>query len=157
MALVPALVLKSGLPQVAGAGDTISTAVSNVSTYAMTAAAALVKGNAVYSLVAGTAGLAKGDATGTSRCIGLVADATIANAAIGNIAVAGPLTVADWTAIIGSTALTPGAPYFVSDATAGLLTATAPTASGHFTHQVGYALTATTMMIEVAPTVWAIP
>ena len=156
MALVPALVLKAGLPQVAGAGDTISTAVSSVSTYAMTAAAALVKGNAVYSS-SSTAALAKGDASATSRCIGLVADATIANAASGNIATSGPLTIADWTAITGALPLVAGAPYFVSDATAGLLTVTAPTASGHFTHQIGYALTTTTMMIEVSPTVWAIP
>lgn len=157
MAIYPAIILKNGLPQVAGASDQISNATSNSSTFPMTAAANLVKGQAVYSTGSGQAALAKGDASTTSRAIGLVSDVAIAITAVGNIVTSGALTIADWTAVTGGTALTPGVPYFVSAATAGQLTATSPSTSGQYSHQIGYALTATTMQLDIAPTVWSVP
>jgi len=84
----------------------------------------------------------------TKNCIGLVGEASIAASATGYIQTGESLTMADWTIIIGSTNLTPGADYYL-DTTAGKLTATAPSTSGNITQLVGKAVSATELLLTI--------
>ena len=105
-------------------------------------------GAPVYMKANGNVDLAKADAQATADVLGLVKDASIAAAASGNVLLDGVLTATtdQWDAVAGTTGgLTPGAVYFLSAATAGLLTATAPSTAGQFVVRVGKALSATKM------------
>lgn len=112
-------------------------------------AGSITLGQAAYVDGSGTVDLAKADAAATDRVIGLVADASIAAAADGNIQYSGKITSANWLSVIGSTSLTDGADYFLSAATAGRLTATAPTTTTEFVVYVGHALTTTTLLLGI--------
>lgn len=60
------------------------------------------------------------------------------------------LTTDQWDSITGeSGGLTPGERYFVSSATAGKITKTAPSSGGTFVFQVGVAESANTMQIQL--------
>jgi uncharacterized protein (DUF1501 family) len=101
------------------------------------------QGQAVYfNGVNDTVALAEANAIGTSRCIGFVYDATIANTATGNIIVQGlaPAVLSSATA---------GTVYYLSDATAGATTVTAPSTSGHCVAPVGIAADATNLFIKI--------
>ena len=50
--------------------------------------------------------------------------------------------------ITGLSSLTPGTPYYVSGSTAGAVTATAPSTSGHFVQQIGYAVSSTAIAFQ---------
>lgn len=111
---------------------------------------ALVKGTPVYVPTAGEVDKAKADAASTKDVFGLVADTSIADTASGGIQTDGVLsaTTAEWDAVTGQTGgLTPGAIYFLSATTAGMLTTTAPTTDGHFVCRVGLALSTTELEI----------
>lgn len=108
-------------------------------------------GAALYSTGDGTVGLADNDASAaTTRVVGLSTTATTTGQE-GAYLTAGHLQQADWTAITGSTSLTPNAIYYLG-ATPGTLTATAPT-SGGFIVPVAVALTADTLDIRIQPSV----
>jgi hypothetical protein len=109
-------------------------------------ASPIVIGAPVYMKADGNVDLAKADAQATADVLGLVKDASIAAAVSGNVLLDGVLTATtdQWDAVAGTTGgLTPGAVYFLSAATAGLLTATAPSTVGQFVVRVGKALSAT--------------
>lgn len=95
---------------------------------------------------------AKGDASGTSQVVGLVATTTIATSAAGDIAVSGMLTFASTTqvdAIAGTTGgFTFGTVYYLSAATAGQITGTAPSTAGQYIVQIGVAVS--TVVIKIA-------
>ena len=59
----------------------------------------------------------------------------------------------DWTPVAGTAALTPGLPYFLSVATAGRITTTAPSAPGEYVVLVGRALSATELDVDIEPSV----
>ena len=101
----------------------------------------------VYIKSNGNVDLARANAASTSlNGLGLVAAATIATTASGLV------TVSPGTRITGFSGLTPGAAYFLSDATAGALTTTAPSATvGNVIRQVGYALSATEFVFLPQP------
>ncbi len=114
-------------------------------------ASAFIVGNVVYSSAAGTVKKAKADALGTSWVCGLTLTATAA-AGSATIQTGGvvTLTTGQWDAIAGTTGgLTFGTPYFLSAATAGLLTATAPSTTGQQWVQVGIGLSTTQMEIQI--------
>jgi len=93
-------------------------------------------------------GVTDASATGnTTPCAGL---ATTGAAALGTetVVTEGLYTLADWTAIVGSTSLTPGAVYYLS-ATAAKLSATRPTGSGNVVQAVGRAVSATTLNLDL--------
>lgn len=93
-------------------------------------------------------GVTDASATGnTTPCAGL---ATTGAAALGTetVVTEGLYTLADWTAVTGSAALTPGAVYFLS-ATTAKLTATKPTGAGNVVQAVGRAVSATTLAIDL--------
>lgn len=101
----------------------------------------------------GTVNLAKADAIGTARAVGVTSRQGIAGSHV-HTQYAGPLTLTtdEWDAIAGTTGgLDQGAPYYLSAATAGRLTTTAPSASASLALQIGIALSSTTLLIQILP------
>jgi hypothetical protein len=116
--------------------------------------AAIVIGAPVYADAANGVKRAKANTIGTARVIGLGGDISIAAGAVGNIATSGVLTATtgQWDAVCGTSGgLAFGTVYYLSAATVGLLTATAPSAAGQFVAAVGIALSTTKMKIDIAP------
>lgn len=150
MAIRKPLVVIDGQMQECPADDTLATASSEVDVVAKTNgnAGAITIGMPVYVKSDGNVDKASAAASGTKRVLGLVATASIAAATSGNIQTDGVLVSADWTAVAGSATLTPGADYFLS-ATAGQITATAPSASGQYVCRVGLAIAADTLEISI--------
>jgi len=70
----------------------------------------------------------------------------------GEVLLTGPVTLADWTDITGTSNLAARGLYFL-DTTAGMLTTTAPSSSGQAVQLVGKALAADTLEILVEPSV----
>jgi hypothetical protein len=106
----------------------------------------------VYSDASGSVKLARSNATGTKDAIGLVSSTTISNAATGNIITAGVVTATtgQWDAVTGqSGGLTTNSYYYVSSATAGNLTTTAPDTTGNWAVPVGIALSSTQMKLTL--------
>jgi hypothetical protein len=112
-------------------------------------------GQPVYIKSDGDFDLALANAEGTCRSVGFVQDATIAAAADGEVQLDGVITLgstADWDAITGgSGGLTPGAIYYVSTATAGLLQSTVPSGAGNYICPVLLGLSATAGQILNRP------
>ncbi len=116
----------------------------------------IVIGTPVYADANDGVKKAKADAVGTVNVIGLVGDTTISASAAGGIAIDGILsaTTGQWDAIAGTTGgLTKDVFYYLSAATAGLLTSTAPTVAGQFVVCVGIAISTTEMKILLQPRV----
>jgi hypothetical protein len=112
-------------------------------------------GQPVYFKSDGDFDLARANAETTCRSIGFVQDSTIAAAANGEVQLDGVITLAStaaWDAITGgSGGLTPGAMYYVSTATAGLLQSTVPTGAGNYICPVLLGLSDTTGQILNRP------
>src|SRR4051812_45389297 len=122
MALRKPLVLVSGEVQQLQTADTLDAPQSGGDVIIQTndEAGAIVIGAPVYSDANDGVKKAKGDAAGTSNCIGLVAQASITNGTSGPIMVAGILaaTTGQWDAVTGgSGGLVFGTKYFLSAAT----------------------------------------
>lgn len=111
--------------------------------------ATIEKFKAVYkTATADQIAKANANAAGTYQCIGLTS-AAINNSASGVVIVGGVLTgtTGEWDAVTGQTGgLTPGARYFLSNATAGNLTTTAPT-TGYLV-RVGIAVSTTQLLLQ---------
>ena len=153
MALRKPLVIVNGQVQQIQAGDTLDAIVNEVDITQATnnEATTIVIGTPVYVDGAGTVMEARADTLVSSRILGLVQDATIAAAAVGNIQTDGVFvaTTTQWDAVAGTTGgLTPGVHYFLDSATAGLITATAPTTTGDVVVNLGLALSATELDIN---------
>lgn len=134
-------------------GTTSATSVVTVSLTNGTASAIAI-GRAVYISGSGSVGLAEANASGTTIVAGLVNDTSIAAGAAGNIAATGVVTAAtvQWDAVTGqSGGLTSGMYYYLSNATAGAITSTAP-ASGYVA-LVGLAMSSTQMKLQIERTV----
>lgn len=107
-------------------------------------------GQPVYVKANGNIDLAQADAASTSKVAGLVFDSSIASAAAGHVQVDGVVvaTTGEWDAVTGgSGGLTPGALYFLSAASAGQLTTTAPSSTSQVWRLVGLALSSTEMKL----------
>lgn len=148
MAVKKALVITAGQIEQLQAGDRLD--LGNIVTKTNNSGGALVIGQALF--VTGTnADLAQANAQSTIRVAGL-ALAGAAIAAPVDILTDGILTATtgEWDAVTGDTGgLTPGSDYFLSAATGGGLTLTAPTAAGEFVVRVGHAVSTTELEIEI--------
>lgn len=142
MATRKALVLVGGEIQQLQTGDTLAGPISEQELQSMTNAdaAAVVLGEVVYSFGSDSVKKAKADAIGTAEAIALGADASIAAAGVGNFMLSGLLT--------GLSGLTPGATYYLSAATAGAMTTTAPSATGQVVTRLGKATSATEFLFR---------
>jgi len=109
-------------------------------------------GQPVYSVSGTAVDLAQANAQATIGVAGLVVETSIDADANGDILPDGILTAttAEWDDVTGQNGgLTPGANYFLDAASAGKLTATAPTVPGKFVVRVGHALSATELEVEI--------
>jgi hypothetical protein len=155
MALRSPLVLVNGRLSQLPAGDTLNAVVSEVDSFNLTngnASAAVICSPIYLTGVSDTFNLAKGDASGTADVFALISAPSIAAAASGAVQTDGffTATTAQWDVVTGQTGgLTSGAAYFLSAATAGKLTTTAPTATGSFCCYVGKAISSTVFEISL--------
>lgn len=151
MAVKKPLVLGAdGRPQQLQSGDSISAV--ETGQISLTATATLIAGNAVYADGAASVDKARANAGGTSRCIGLAA-AAITSAAAGMIQTNGVLTLstAEWDALCGTTGgLTADTTYYLSAATAGLLTDTCPSTVSQYVVIAGIALSTVDLSIRIS-------
>lgn len=109
-------------------------------------------GTPVYVTTNDTVDKAKADAVGTVNTIGLVADVSIAAAATGSVQVDGILvaTTGQWDSVTGgSGGLVANSIYYLDPATAGKITATAPSTVGQFVAPIGIAISTTEMKISI--------
>lgn len=153
------LVLNGGQIQQLQAGDTLAvTDFGGTRNIALTNANAgtLVIGTPVYISGNDAMDKAKADASGTVGAVGLVADATVATTVSGNVAVEGVLvlTTTQWDAAFGTTGgLTAGTLYYLSAATAGVGTSTAPSTVGQYVMRLGRALSTTELQILIGSSI----
>lgn len=152
------LVIISGQTQELPSGDTLNAPVSEVDVVTKINAnvSAIVKGTPVYVSSATQVDKAQANAAGTKNVLGLVAQASIAAAGSGVIQTDGILTctTGEWDAVAGTTGgLTAGTLYYLSDATAGQITSTAPSGAGKYIAPIGLALSPTELDISIRGTV----
>ncbi len=108
-------------------------------------------GNAVYTDSGGEVQAAKADAAATSDAIGIVVAVNEpAETTAGND---DAVTVCTFGPVAGFTSLTPGAIYYVSDATAGAIVTPGTTGAGKWLKSIGYAESATVLFVTpgIAP------
>lgn len=153
MAIQKPLVIIAGQIQQIPSGDTLSAAAVEVDVVSMTNANAgsITIGMPVYVSVAGSVDKANAAATATKKVLGLVKDASIGTGVPGFIQTDGVLTAATgvWDAIAGTTGgLTANTMYYLG-AAAGTLSATPPSGAGQYICEVGLALSATDMDINI--------
>lgn len=103
-----------------------------------TAAETIAAGDMIYLNASGQ--ILKADANAIAKAAIAFAQSGITNAASGTISFEGTLT--------GLSGLTPGAPYFLSAATPGLITLTPPTGAADIVQPVGTAISATALSFE---------
>ncbi len=142
MAIRKALVLVSGEIQQLQSADTLGGPVAEQGLIALTNgdSGSHGIGDIVYISAADTARKAKSDASGTTNAFA-IATAVITNGGVGNYQTDG--------IIAGLSGLTAGTVYYLSDATAGLLTATPPSTLGHYVVRVGIAVSTTELDINI--------
>lgn len=154
MAAQKPLVILNGQIQQLPTGDTLAAASAEVDVVVLTAAATVVKGCPVYISAAGSFNKANAAATGTAKVIGFAA-AGISSAASGSIQTDGILACAtgEWDAVAGTTGgLAAGVEYYLA-ASAGLISATAPSGSGNYVVKVGTAISTTELEISIGDSV----
>lgn len=150
------LVIIDGQLQQLPAGDTLDAIANEVDAVPITnaSASAIAIGTPVFISAANAIQPAQANASGTTEVLGLIRTASIAAAASGVAQTDGVLTAtaAQWDAITGQTGgLTPGSIYFLSAATAGRLTRTAPTAIGSYVARIGRAISSIEFEITLQP------
>jgi hypothetical protein len=146
----PLVLTTNGLEELPST-DTLDARVSEVDVLARVAASTLIAGQAVYASSATQVEKARANADLTAKPIGLVTTA-VSSAATGSVQTNGVLTLTtpEWDALCGTTGgLTAGTVYYLSAATAGLLTATIPTGAGNYVIPVIEALSPTEAYIIV--------
>lgn len=153
MALRKPLVIVNGQIQQIQSGDELDAVIAAIDAVTMEndEANTIVIGQPVYVEAVDKVKLARANATGTSRILGLVRDPSINAAATGSIQIGGILeaTTGEWDAVTGDTGgLTPSTVYYLDAAAAGMLTATAPTTVGQYVTEVGLALSTTELWLQ---------
>jgi hypothetical protein len=147
------LVLNGGQIEQLQSGDTLDATVAEIEVLTQTngESGAIVIGTPVYSSAVDTVKKAEANASGTVEVLGLVKSVSIANGTTGSIQTTGVLvaTTAQWDAVAGTTGgLTFNTVYFLDPATAGKITATAPTTGGQYVVRIGKAISSTELVIQ---------
>lgn len=151
------IVLVSGQFQQLQSGDVLSVPIfsgGDVITLTNDNASPAVIGTPVYASAADHFNLGKGDASGTKDLIGIVKDTSISASSSGLVQLNGVLTATtgQWDTAFGTSGgLTFNTRYYLSAATAGKGTATAPSTVGQYVCQLGIALSTTELLISLGP------
>lgn len=153
MALRKPIVLVAGQLMQLQAGDTLDAPQGGGDQVVLTNnnAGTLVPGTPVYAVANDAVDKAKADASATKNVIGLTA-ASISAAAAGPITIGGilTLTTGQWDASFGTTGgLTKDVRYYLSAATAGLGTSTAPSTVGQYVVEIGVAISTTELKVDI--------
>jgi hypothetical protein len=151
MAIRKPLVINAGQVEQLQAGDTLDDRSSQIS-QTNDEAGAIVIGNAVYNDANDGVKKAQSNAAGTKNVLGLVSDVTVATGQPAAIITAGVLsaTTAQWDTVAGTSGgLTRDTIYYLDPATAGKITATAPTTVGQYVVEIGKALSTTELNIRI--------
>jgi hypothetical protein len=154
MALRKPLVMVNGQVQQLQSGDTVDAPQSGGDLVSQTndESGAVVIGTPVYNDANDGVKKAKADASATVNVIGLVRDTSVSTSASGAVHTSGVLTATtgQWDAVAGTTGgLTKGTRYYLSAATAGQITATAPSTVGQYVVEIGIAISTTEMLVNV--------
>lgn len=113
----------------------------------VTANETVVTGQPVFMSGNNTVNLADATTVATANVVGFISSGATANNTA-TMLTEGSILLADWTSVIGSASLTPGATYFL-DTTAGMMSATPPTGDGEVVVTLGIAITTAKFDIEV--------
>jgi hypothetical protein len=105
-------------------------------------------GQAVYMKSTGHIDLAVASSTPQTRVIGFSSSGVASGQQV-EYNTDGRLSLSDWTAASGSTSLAPGAFYYLSNSSPGMITTSAPTSAGSYVVQVGIAVSSSTLDIEI--------
>lgn len=124
-----------------GTGD------ADLSKHEMTANETVLVGQPVYVSGNNTINLGDASSINTSNVVGLVSVGASANGT-STVLTEGSVNQADWSNVISTSLLTPGATYFLS-VTSGKMSTTPPTGNGESVVTLGTALTTTKFDIEV--------
>jgi hypothetical protein len=154
MAARKPLVIVAGQIEQLQSGDTLSATVAEIETLTQTngEADALVIGSAVYNDLADSVKRGQSNAAATSEIIGFATAVTIATGQPATVQTSGVLeaTTDQWDAMSDLTGgLNVGEVYYLDDAVAGEITATAPTTAGKYVVRVGRAISTTGLLIEI--------
>jgi hypothetical protein len=152
MALRKPLVVAGGQIEQLQSGDTLQAPIDSPNVLVQTndESGSIVIGTPVYNDANDGVKKAKADASGTKSVLGLVYDTSIANGVTGQIQIDGVVaaTTVQWDAVCGTSGgLTKGVIYYLSAATAGLLTSTAPSTAGQYVVPVGIGVSTTEMLL----------
>lgn len=152
MAAQKPLVILNGQVQQLPAGDTLAAAASEVGVFAKlnANAGAVVIGTPVYASSATQVDKAGAAALATSKVVGLMQSVSTASGVSGFVQQDGIMTAttAQWDAVAGTTGgLAFGTVYYLSG-TAGLITATPPSAAGNYVLRIGIAISNTELEIN---------
>ncbi|MBW4692188.1 MAG: hypothetical protein KME27_10525 [Lyngbya sp. HA4199-MV5] len=133
-------------------GDTLDAVINTADEVSLSngGASTAPPGSPVYISATNAFQLARANAAGTTKTIGLTS-ASIAAAASGAVRKDGTLTLttAQWDAVTTQTGgLTPGADYFLSQAAAGQMVVTTPPTSG-YVQKLGTALSSTDFELQL--------
>lgn len=158
MALRKPLVLNNGQIQQLQSADTLDAPQGGGDVQVMTNgnAGAVVIGTPVYTSANGTFDKARGNAAATKNVIGITSQVSIANGASGPVTTNGVVTATttQWDAAFGTTGgLTRDTIYYLSAATAGVGTSTAPSTVGEYVCELGVALSTTELLVRIRPAI----
>jgi len=159
MALRKPLVIVNGQIEQIQSGDTLDAVVTEQEIITLTndeSADATVIGMAVYIDADDGCKQAKADAVGTAKPIALCKSASVTASETGSFITSGVLaaTTTQWDAVAGTTGgLVAGTTYYLSTATKGLLTATAPSTVGQFVVEIGIAISTTELKVAIKPSI----
>jgi hypothetical protein len=153
MALRKPLVLVNGQIQQLQSTDTMDSPQSggDIVSQINDEVGAIVIGTPVYNDANDGVKKAKADASGTKDVIGLVKDTSITNGVAGAIQTSGVLsaTTGQWDVAFGTSGgLVKGTRYYLSAATAGLGTGTAPSTVGQYVVELGIAISTTELLLS---------
>jgi hypothetical protein len=154
MALRKPLVMNAGQIQQIQVGDTLDAPQGGGDVISQTndEVGAVVIGCPVYNDANDGVKKAQANAAATAACIGLMATTSTAAAGSGSVMTNGVLTATttQWDAVAGTTGgLTKGTRYYLSAATAGIITSTAPTTVGQYVVELGIGISTTEMLLNV--------
>ena len=155
MALRKPLVIASGQIEQLQAGDTLDAPQGGGDVIVLTndEASPVVIGAPVYSDANDGFKKARANAAATKNVTGLVAiSPSIANGATGPVLTSGVLvaTTGEWDAVAGTAGgLTKDILYYLDPATAGKITATAPTTVGQYVISIGHAISTTELLVRI--------
>lgn len=156
MALRKPLVIIAGQVGQIQAGDTLDALIVEQEVISLTnneSSAATVIGMPVYIDANSGCKQAKADAAGTVKAVALCKDASVTAGQPGAFTTSGVLsaTTGQWDAVkdTGTGGLTAGSNYFLSEATKGKITLTAPSTVGQYVVLLGLAISTTELKVNI--------